>query len=126
MIDDVGRILVDFGDVKHWIPREDLEEYMSPEEKLLIQNFVDLKLSTVYKLDQAEGILDVAKQVKLVVGEGNDKIEIGTAEVEKLPGGDTMVYLSITNAALIKALGGGQIKGLMGIPTTDKEDESND
>jgi hypothetical protein len=66
----------------------------------------------------------MAKQVKLVVGEGDSKIEVGTAEVEKLPGGDTMVYLAITNADLIKALGGDKMRGLMSIPADDKEEDT--
>jgi len=86
---------------------------MTDEERMLAENFIDLKLVGVYRLDGVEGVPDMARQVRLVVGEGEEKTEVGIAEVEKLANGDAMVTVNISNSALIKALGGGQIKGVI-------------
>jgi hypothetical protein len=136
MVGGDGRVLVDFGDgISHWIPQSDLE--MVPEqggEKLsyqyknaddmLVRNFIAAKLTASFKIDQPKGFLDVSKQVRLVVGEGDDKIEVGKAQVDPMPNGDARVTLSITNAALIKALGGSVMQGI--IPNvSDAEEDSN-
>lgn len=72
----------------------------------------------------------MSKEVRLVVGEGDDKIEVGTATVEKIPTGDAMVMLRITNEALIKILGGSAIKGVMRVAefvtTSEPEAPSGD
>lgn len=81
--------------------------------EVLLQNYIDLQMIGTFKIDQPQGILEMAKQVRLVVGEGADKIEVGVATVEKKPNGDAVVSLTITNSALIKALGGTEVKGII-------------
>lgn len=53
----------------------------------------------------------MARQVRLVVGEGDDKVQLGVAEIERAANGDTMVVLTITNPTVVAALGGNQIRG---------------
>jgi hypothetical protein len=74
--------------------------------------------------EEPKGFLDMAKQVRLVVGEGDDKIEVGRADIERIPNGDAMVMLTISNPALIKALGGEKIKGIIPSFTEPEEDIS--
>jgi hypothetical protein len=76
-----------------------------------------------YPRASEERTQDMSKQVRLVVGEGDGKIEVGTAEIEKLPDGDSMLYLSITNTALIEALGGSEMTATMPKLPEDKTDE---
>lgn len=88
---DDGAILVSFdNDTQIWLPQEDLEQ-----------------------VSHWKGMLNVAKQVRLVAGEGDQKIEVGTAEVQTLSSGDSMVHLTISNPALIKVLGGSEVKGII-------------
>lgn len=70
-----------------------------------------------------KGQSTVAKQVKLVVGEGADKVDVGTAHIEKLPNGDAMVKLEISNQALVKLLGGSQVQGI--IPSFVEAEEAD-
>lgn len=67
----------------------------------------------------------MAKQVRLVVGEGDSKIEIGEAHVEKMQNGDMAVELSITDPNIIKALGSDTLRGVIpqsvDIPDITKE-----
>lgn len=65
----------------------------------------------------------MGKQVRLVVGEGENKREIGIADVEKIPNGDMMVQMTITDPNVVRALGGHQIKGV--IPNPVEEEDSN-
>lgn len=59
---------------------------------------------------------DMARQVKLTVGEGDKKVEIGEAHVEQMQSGDMAVLLKITDPAVIKALGSDTLRGV--IPKT--------
>jgi hypothetical protein len=87
-----------------------------------IMQFIDDRMREEMSIKNPKGFLNMAKQVKLVVGEGDSKIEVGTAEIEKLPDGDSMVYLSITNEALIEALGGSEMTATMPKLPEDKTD----
>lgn len=51
------------------------------------------------------------KQVRLVVGEGANKVEVGTAKIEQVPNGDPVIEMTVTYASIIKMLGGNQVKG---------------
>lgn len=53
------------------------------------------------------------RQVRLVVGEGTDKYQVGVADVQPVPNGDTRVVLTITNARIAEMLGGNQIQGVI-------------
>jgi hypothetical protein len=58
----------------------------------------------------------MTKKVRLVIDnntDGTDKIEVGTATVDEIPNGDLVVNLTITNAAIIEAIGGKEIKGIV-------------
>jgi phage-related protein len=94
------------------------------EDAKAISDFIKKNMTEeAFTIKEPKGILDVAKQVRLVVGEGDGKIEVGTAEIEKLPDGDSMLYLSITNTALIEALGGSEMTATMPKLPEDKTDE---
>jgi len=53
----------------------------------------------------------VSRQVSLVVGEGENKVEVGVAEVQPVPNGDSLVEITITNQNVIALLGGDKIQG---------------
>lgn len=55
----------------------------------------------------------MARQVRLVVGEGDQRVEVGHADIEKKPNGETMVLLTVTNPSVAALLGGNQIKGII-------------
>jgi hypothetical protein len=42
------------------------------------------------------------KKVRLMLGDGPDRIDIGEAELEKLPNGSIMVHMTINNPQLAK------------------------
>lgn len=47
------------------------------------------------------------KQVRLMIGEGEDKFEIGVAELETMPDGTTKVEITLTAEKYAQALGAG-------------------
>lgn len=83
------------------------------EDEKSIRDFYEEGMSETFRIKDPKGMLDVAKQVRLVVGEGDDKIEVGKADLETTPNGDVLATISITNSALIKALGGAEVKGII-------------
>lgn len=64
------------------------------------------------------------KNVRLVVGEGDNKVEVGTAEIQPIPNGDATILLTVTNPQIVSILGGNQLKGI--IPQYVEEEESGE
>jgi hypothetical protein len=141
MMDDCRRVFVELDNgPSYWLPEEDLQQVVylcdcSPnycccndtdrEFSPDVTEYIALRMHEELNMKDPKGILAMSKQVRLVVGEGDDKIEVGVAEVEKLPNGDSMISLSITNGALIKALGAIEINGI--IPKlVDPEPDDNE
>jgi hypothetical protein len=92
-----------------------------------IMQFIDDRRLEEMSIKEPKGLLNMAKQVKLVVGEGNDKVEIGVAEIQPVPNGDSLVEITITNQNVIALLGGDKIQGI--IPAriaTEQADMSED
>lgn len=118
---DDGAFLVSFDtNTEIWLPREDLLTQVEYDKS--IRDFYEEEMNEAFRIKDPKGILDMARQVKLVVGEGDDKIEVGKADLETMSNGDVMATLSITNSALIKALGGAEVKGI--IPKFSEEESS--
>jgi hypothetical protein len=79
-----------------------------------IRDYIDRRMTEeTMTFKEPKGLLDVARQVKLFVGEGDDRVEIGVADIEKMSSGDSAVLLTITDENVARLLGGSQIKGLI-------------
>ena len=55
----------------------------------------------------------MARQVRILAGEGPAAAEVGIADIEQINNGDQMVRLTITNPAIITLLGGEVIQGVI-------------
>lgn len=63
------------------------------------------------------GTIPPKKQVRLMIGEGEDKFEIGVAELETMPDGTTKVEITLTAEKYAQALGTGvKLTGVIPAP----------
>lgn len=126
-VDDAGRVLVDFdAGMLRWIPLEDLvyqgkvwfvpeaiEDEILSEPKQALKEGMDRHMREIMSIKEPIGMPFVNKKVKLIIGEGDEKIEIGEARIDSIPNGDMMVELIITNQKIAELLGGNQINGII-------------
>jgi len=64
------------------------------------------------------------REVRLTVQAGDTKVEVGTAALEPVAGGDTVVDMTITHPALVQLLGGNHIRGTVEMPPLTEEPPS--
>jgi hypothetical protein len=73
---------------------------------------------------EPKGILNMAKQVKLTAGVGDNKVEVGTATVEYDPMTNlTQVAMTVTDPNWVKLLGGNRFIGVM---EAQKKEDTNE
>lgn len=98
MMDDSGRVFVELDNgPSYWLPEADLQQVVYLKDP---------------DIEDPKGILEV-KNVRLVIGEGANKVEVGTAEITMVPNGDAMILLTVTNPQIEAMLGGNKIQGII-------------
>jgi hypothetical protein len=61
----------------------------------------------------------MSKEVRFVVGEGDNEHEFGVAELSPIDNGHMMINLRITDAKMAMILGGNDIKGVVSRTVTE-------
>jgi hypothetical protein len=88
-----------------------------------IAEWIDSQMTKELGMKEPKGILDMAKQVKLTAGTGDNKVEVGTAQVETDPATSlTHVSFTVTDPDWVRLLGGNRFVGVMEVQK--KEDTS--
>lgn len=103
-------ILVEFSTgVRDWFRQPDLVVIIDTKE---IDGYLAANMDDLFAIKEPKGILhNMARQVRLMVGEAADRIEIGVADIQPVPDDDTLVILTITHPKIAQMLGGERIVG---------------
>lgn len=84
------------------------------EDEKKIKDFVDQRMQEELSIKNPAGIIPPKKQVRLMIGEGEDKFEIGVAELETMPDGTVKVDITLTAEKYAEALGiGVKLTGIL-------------
>lgn len=101
-------VLVEFPTgVLDWFPQHQLSVIVDAEE---IEQYIADNMNTVFAIKDPKG-MPFMRQVRLVVGEGDDKVEVGVATVQPVLNDDTKVILKITHPRVAQMLGGDTVIG---------------
>lgn len=107
--------------LRYWYSHSDLSVIVDSEE---IGQYIAKNMNTVFAIKDPKGILGM-RQVRIVVGEGTDKVEVGVAEIQPVPDDDTKVVLTITDERIAKMLGGNKIEGTIPRHVELPEEDTN-
>lgn len=98
------------------LTKEEFLDYMARTRATEVTHQIPEALRT-----QPTKMIPPKKQVRLMIGEGDNKFEIGVAELESMPDGTTKVEITLTEEKYAQALGTGvKLTGV--IPAPDPSD----